>query len=74
MDKVKGAGQENNNSWRKMHEQKYGSRILRSMWMKNGCQEITQRNKQELTHGRPFVLFEKLGVHVLGNPLQKGFK
>ena len=42
--------------------------------MKNGCQEITQRNKQELTHGRPLVLFEKLGVHVLGNPLQKGFK
>ena len=42
--------------------------------MKNGCQEIRQRNKQELTHGGPFVLFKKLGVHVSDNPLQKGFK
>jgi hypothetical protein len=42
--------------------------------MKNGCQETRQRNKQELTHGGPFVLFKKLGVHVSSNPLQKGFK
>lgn len=38
------------------------------------CQEIRQRNKQELTRGGPFVLFKKLGVHVSGNPLPKGFK
>lgn len=38
------------------------------------CQEIRQRNIQELSPGGPFVLFKKLGVHVSGNPLQKGFK
>ena len=33
IDKVKGAGQGNNIPCKKMYEQKYGNRILRSMWI-----------------------------------------